>query len=100
MIYVSQEQLDQVEYIIEQSSRGHHVLFDLDMIRGVFAESTAAEKGDAEVEKHIEQLILQPTLLSKKAYLERLDASLLKRLVRSYFSIVENNIYEGIKFHQ
>ena len=113
MIYVNQKQLDQVEYIIEQSTRGHHVLFDSQIIRDVFkhdevdcfeALETVGESEDTDPdntsEKHIENLILQPTLVSKKAYLENLTPDTLRRVVRTYFSIVENNIFENQKFCQ
>lgn len=100
MIYVNQKQLDQVEYLIEQSCRGHHVLFDTDMIRQVFARAQQTESEEDGTEKHIENLILQPTLVSKRAYLENLSPDTLVRVVRTYFSIVENNIFEAQKFCQ
>ena len=113
MIYVNQKQLDQVEYLIEQSSRGHHVLFDLEVIREVFARGRleAAQKThkapkkskrklEDAAEKHIEKLIMQPTLVSKRAYLENLDFDTFEHVVRTYFSIVENNIFEDLKFCQ
>ncbi|MEW6055972.1 MAG: hypothetical protein AB1540_05095 [Bdellovibrionota bacterium] len=104
MIYVNQKQLDQVEYLIEQSSRGHHVLFETDVIRKVFARKALVDdESDDEtesVEKHIENLILQPTLVSKRAYLENLNSETYERVVRTYFAIVENNIFEGMEFEQ
>ncbi len=112
MIYVNQKQLDQVEYLIEQSAKGHHILFDLDTIRRVFGVETYEQfkaehlssiedsEVDETAEKHIEKLILQPTLVSKKAYLENLKPELFKRVVKTYFSIVENNIFENQKFVQ
>lgn len=112
MIYVNQKQLEQVEYLIEQSSRGYHILFDNDTLRKVFHErkfsienendkETPEEKKEQEnVEKHIEKLILQPTLVSKKAYLENLKPEMFIKVVRTYFSIVENNIFESQKFTQ
>lgn len=113
MIYVNQKQLDQVEYLIEQSCRGHHVLFDANMIREAFlrggieiaAEAESSKDDDEDddsesAEKHIENLILQPTLVSKKAYLDNLTAEMRDRVVRTYFSIVENNIFESSKFSQ
>lgn len=109
MIYVNQKQLDQVEYLIEQSTKGFHVLFDNDVIREVFrkfdelsppkSESNPKETNE-QIEKHIENLILQPTLVSKRAYLENLTPDVYVRVVRTYFSIVENNIFESLKFSQ
>lgn len=98
MVYVNQKQLDQVEYILEQSARGHHVLFEIDEIRRAFQPLDEDDKEDAEAEKHIENLILQPTLLSKKVYLENLSPEMYDHVVRTYFSIVENNIFEGLEF--
>ncbi|MBI2605193.1 MAG: hypothetical protein HYW49_03835 [Deltaproteobacteria bacterium] len=106
MIYVNQKQLEQVEYLIEQSAKGFHVLFDNDVIREVFREfdefpqPNPAKEGNEQIEKHIENLILQPTLVSKRAYLENLSPDVYVRVVRTYFSIVENNIFESLKFSQ
>lgn len=110
MIYVNQKQLDQVEYLIEQSCRGHHVLFDADIIRAAFGgaqisrqieiDDEADEQETETTEKHIENLILQPTLVSKRAYLENLNIETRDRVVRTYFSIVENNLFEALEFSQ
>lgn len=103
MIYVNQKQLDQVEYLIEQSTRGHHILFDTDVIRRVFkvtSEEIEKKEEDETAEKHLENLILQPTLVSKRAYLENLDGDTFERVVRTYFAIVENNIFEDMQFCQ
>lgn len=109
MIYVNQKQLDQVEYLIEQSTKGFHVLFDNDVIREVFrkfdelpqpASENNPKENNEQIEKHIENLILQPTLVSKRAYLENLTPDVYVRVVRTYFSIVENNIFESLKFSQ
>lgn len=100
MIYVNQKQLEQVEYLIEQSAKGFHVLFDNDVIREVFRKFDDAKEDNEQIEKHIEKLILQPTLVSKRAYLENLSPDIYVRVVRTYFSIVENNIFESLKFSQ
>lgn len=96
LIYVSKQQLDQVEYLIEQSKHGNHVLFDHKTIRKIFEKSVWISDEDAySVEHHIERLILQPTLEEKKAYLEKLDSDTFSKVVRTYFNIVENNLYES-----
>lgn len=102
MIYISKEQLSQVEYLIDQSIQGNHVLFDLDTLRRVFwnesphSYSRDVSKEDAySVEHHIEQLMQEPTLAQKKAYLEQLDQGTFERVVKTYFNIVENNLMEN-----
>ena len=99
MIYVSKKQLDQVEYLIGQSIQGNHVLFDSDTVRRVFdRQSDDFSDEDAySVEHHIERLILQPSLSEKRAYLEHLDPETFDRVVRTYFNIVENNLFENIE---
>lgn len=123
MIYVNQKQLDQVEYILEQSALGHHILFDVEDIRRVFrpghhfktnlpstpkskvissgehpVKETKTNAEPTEAEKHIENLILQPTILSKRTYLESLNPDMYNEVILTYFNIVENNIFEGMEF--
>lgn len=97
MIYVTKKQLNTVEYLIQQSIYGHHVLFDPDALRKVFSkyapQDTQVESA-SDPQPHIEQLITLPTLLQKRAYLEKLDAPTFEAVVRGYFNIVENNLYQ------
>jgi hypothetical protein len=100
MIYVSKGKLHQVEYLIEQSKLGNHVLFDTETVRRVFAGyknrlQRFTEEEAYSVEHHIERLIEQPTLAEKRAYLDMLDRETYECVVRTYFNIVENNLYEN-----
>lgn len=114
MIYVSKTQLNQVEYLIGQSILGNHVLFDVEALRTVFGEPSlrslrkktrrARAKGknpagedSYAVEHLIEKLILQPSLAEKRAYLEQMDRTTFEKVVRTYFNIVENNLYEQME---
>lgn len=97
MITVSQEQLDTVEYLLEQSAQGNHVLFGLDIVRKVFEiPSVPMSEGEAhEVEHHIEKMITLESIEKQKAYLELLPESTLHCVVKTYFNIVENNLFEN-----
>jgi len=97
MITVSQEQLDTVEYLLEQSAQGNHVLFEPDVVRKVFAIPSApmSEKQAYEVEHHIEKLISLDSIEKQKAYLELLSEATLHCVVKTYFNIVENNLFES-----
>ncbi len=101
MIYVSKDQLDQVEYLIQQSIQGNHVLFDSETVLRVLREPHAPTSGSSDleesysVEHHLERLIEQPSLEKKRAYLDGLDTETYARVVRTYFNIVENNLYES-----
>jgi hypothetical protein len=48
-----------------------------------------------ETEPIIETLISLPSLSEKWAYLEQLDSTTFEKVVRTYFTIVENNILES-----
>ena len=101
MIYVSQEQITEVEYLIEQSIQGNHVLFDPDMIRQAFLaadpEKTQAfdEAVAYSMEHHIERIVTLPSLNEKRSYLKTLDPDALHLVVRTYFSLVENNLLDS-----
>lgn len=104
MIYVSQEQVAQVEYLIQQSIQGNHVLFSSEDLSVIFKNGSASpdttEIGEEQayaVEHHIEKLITAPTLGEKRAYLDRLDRKTFENVVRTYFNIVENNLFEKIE---
>ncbi len=103
MIYISKNQLGQVEYLIGQSIQGNHVLFDTETVRKVFwnAKNTSSipvtEEDAYAVEPHLEKLITLPSLAEKRAYLERLDSSTFEKVLKTYFNIVENNIYEKME---
>ncbi len=99
MIYVSEENLRQVEYLIGQSIQGNHLLFDAESVRLVLGSdlhSCIEPEESYEVEHHIEALIQQPSLMQKRAYLEKLDSSTYAKVVRTYFNIVENNLLESL----
>jgi hypothetical protein len=96
MITVSQEQLTTVEYLIKQSAQGNHILFDIDVVRKVFSNQTKpmSEEEAREIEGHIEKLISLEGYERQKAYLSRLPETVLYRVVKIYFNIVENNLFE------
>lgn len=95
MIYVSQEQLDQVNYLLAQSALGNHLLFDERTIRRIAGnESGARDERVERAEKLLEQMILRPTISSKKAFLETLSADDHDDVARVYFNIVQNTAKE------
>jgi hypothetical protein len=102
MIHVSKNKLHQVEYLIQQSLQGNHILFDHDHLTRIFREGSASgllkplsEEEAYGVEHHIERLIGEPSLMQKRAYLDSLDSRTYAWVVRTYFNIVENNLWES-----
>ncbi len=101
MIYVSKRQIKQVEYLISQSLQGNHILFDIESLRQIFWKKDpflldlfSAEDAYS-VEHHLEKIIFQPSLAEKRAYLDHLDPTTFARVVKTYFNIVENNLFQN-----
>jgi hypothetical protein len=103
VIYVNQDQLDQVKYLLEQSAQGNHLLFDESTLRRVAPRIGHAEKRNARVEKAeqlLEQMILRPSISSKRAFLETLDPEVYDDVARVFFNIVQNTALEKQGFSQ
>lgn len=97
MIYVNQEQLDQVKYLLEQSAQGNHLLFDGLTIKRIAERIGQTEARNERLEKAehlLEQMILRPTLAAKKAFLDNLDRETYDDVARVYFNIVQNSAQE------
>lgn len=98
MIYITQEQAAHVQYLLEQAMQGNHILFDPVTVKKIFSKP-APKKGSKDdesysVEHHIEKLMTLKSLAEKRAYLERMDSMTLEAVVRAYFNIVENTLFE------
>ena len=101
MIYVNQEQLDQVKYLLEQSSQGVHLLFDEITIHRIawrIGQSEERTERLEKAEKLLEQMILCPSLSAKKTFLENLDSETYDDVARIYFNIVQNTAQENQGF--
>lgn len=96
---LSKSQLNQIEYLIEQSLQGHHFLFDPKQIREAMETASAVTTADttSEMTKHLELLIRLPSMRAKLAYVERMDQSSREALVTTYFSIVGNHLANSEK---
>lgn len=97
MIYVNQEQLDQVKYLLDQSALGNHLLFDGSTIYRIASRIGHTEARNDRIdmaEKLLEQMILRPSISQKKAFLESLDPETYDDVARVYFNIVQNSAQE------
>jgi hypothetical protein len=98
LIYISQEQAAQVQYLLEQAMQGNHILFDSGTLKKILSKPAPKKSQKDEeaypVEHHIEKLMTLKTLPEKRAYLERMDSITFEAVVRAYFNIVENTLFE------
>jgi hypothetical protein len=92
----SRQQQNQIQYLLQQSIQGHHVLFGTELVKRAFTPAARSlNQAEAEAyaaEPHLERLMAEPSLEGKRAYLESLEDELLVQVVRTYFNIVENTI--------
>jgi hypothetical protein len=100
MIQVPKPRLHRVEYLIEQSVQGNHVLFDPDDLRRVLSRARArgfslSAEDAYETEPYIERLLEQESLQASRAYLSRLTRDEYERVLLTYLCIVENALYDS-----
>ncbi len=96
IVYVNDDQLDQVQYLLEQSASGNHILFDNDTVKRVkLTDESSLEPelkhiAEQEAEQIFEKLVTFPTLESKRTFLSRLDPKTYIDVVRVYMNIALN----------
>lgn len=100
MIHVPKAHADFVQYLLEQSMKGNHFLFDHDSLRGALEVNAEplSEEDAYSAEPHLEKLMCQPTLELKQSYLSELrnqDPAILRKVIQTYFSILENTLLES-----
>jgi hypothetical protein len=97
MIRISAAQMQEIQYIIQQSMNGFHVLFDNDTIKR-FCKDTKCdddifdENKARTTERLVEMFMSTPTINGRKSFFESLNDEEKSLLIRTYFHIVENNI--------
>ena len=97
---ISQERLEEIEYLLVQSTKGIHLLFDRDTLRSKLQHSTNVVQSLTQenlqiVQNILTEMIQQPTLEKKKYYLSTLAEDSYDLFVRTYFNIVENTVLEA-----
>jgi hypothetical protein len=97
LLYIEPKQLEQLEYLLNQSANGVNLLFDNRSVAKVM--STPTEKLDfftfdniTKVQSLFSKFVQKNTLMEKKLFIESLDTNHFDLLVRAYFQILENAI--------
>ena len=97
--------LDQIEYLLYQSTQGIHFMFDNTEIARVLSRPQN-DKDDTEffsfsnmerVQELLTKFIEKPSMGEKQRFLETLDADTYELLIRAYFQLVENTILANSK---
>lgn len=94
------QNLDQIEYLLYQSTCGVHFLFDKLDIQAILCTPTdeteffSLENIDR-VQEVFSEFLGKKSLIEKQLYLSNLDRERFEILVRTYFHIVENSLYSS-----
>ena len=97
-----EEKLQQIEYLLYQSTQGVHFMFNRQDILGVLSENADNENfftysNIGKIQGVLSKFLEKPTLTEKQIYLESLEEEEFKTLVRAYFHLVENTILANTK---
>lgn len=97
-----EKNLQEIEYLLAQSTRGLHILFDRNHIKRALQEpmngNTDFDKEDRDrVQKLFANFIEKASLAEKEYFLISLPEEDREILIKAYFHIVENTIKKTMK---
>lgn len=98
-------QLKDVEYLFVQSAQGNHVLFKPEHIKQVFTDTKSTRDfydtkkispvKSEEINRLLETLMGQPSLIDKKKFIDNLSDPDRELLIRAYFSILDFALFQN-----
>lgn len=100
LVYLTEDVLEHVEYLFRQSARGVHFLFSNEDIKRVLSLPTEdmdffSFENVEKVQRLLTEFLEKKSLRAKQDYLSKLDQTTHDLLLRTYFNIVENSIFES-----
>ncbi len=98
MVPIEEKNLDQIEYLLHQSTQGHHFLFEKHDIVKALKNSINDERDffDFDNKSRIQNLLLRviekDSFSEKQSFLETLEPEDYDLVIRAYFHLVDNTI--------
>lgn len=97
MIEIKERDLHEIEFFLNQSTRGHHLLFDRKQVADILKIPTEKinffkKNSLCRIQDLLTGLISKKSLKEKQIYLKSLDQEAFEILLRTYFHIVDNAI--------
>lgn len=94
--------LQQIEYLLAQSTKGLHLIFDKQKIRSAYTQPKNGildfDKEDRDKIQNLFSGLIQSTSMNdKEGYLSQLSEEDQEILIKAYFHIVENTIKNSLK---
>lgn len=98
---ISEQQLDQIEHLLQQSMNGLHILFDHKTVAEILRTPTENmdlfnEGNLKKIDQLFKDLVQRENLNSKRLFLESLDPQSFEILLRTYFHIVDNTLRTSV----
>ena len=102
MIEIKERDLHEIEFFLNQSTRGHHLLFDRKEVADILKTPTEKinffkRNSICRIQNLLTSLIAKKSLKAKRSYLESLDKEAFEILLRTYFHIVDNAVLSSTK---
>lgn len=95
MINIDSSQVKEIDYLIEQSIKGNHLIFDNNTIKKYCykkEEDFFSETDHKDSERLLERFMSTPSIRGKKEFFRDLSNRQKTKLLNIYFSLVSNNI--------
>lgn len=94
--------LDQIEYLLNQSIQGIHFMFNnADIVKVLSRPSDETDclsfSNMEKVQELLSKFIAKPSMGEKRLFLDTLDKNTFEMLIRAYFQLVENTILSNTK---
>lgn len=97
---ISDTHLDQIEHLLAQSMNGIHLLFDNETIARILRSPTEdmdlfQVRNLDKIQELFSAFVGHKTLQEKRMWLDSLDQESYEMLLRTYFYIVENSLFNA-----
>ena len=93
----SEDHMEQLRTLIEQSEKGIHLLFERQVLSQVLSqpEQELSLEGLKSVQEVLGEFVRRKTLGEKRAYIQTLPKDTRELLIKAYFNLLENKLLEG-----
>ena len=102
MLEIKQQDLREIELLLNQSTKGHHFLFDHRKVAQILKTPTESinffnKNNIQRIQSLMTALLSKKSLQQKQCYLNSLDHQNFEIVVRTYFHIVDSAVMASLK---
>ncbi|MBX9769527.1 MAG: hypothetical protein K2X47_19785 [Bdellovibrionales bacterium] len=95
----SEDHMEQLRTLIEQSEKGIHLLFERQVLSRVLSqpEQELSLEGLKSVQDVLGEFVQRKTLSEKRAFIQTLPDQTRELLIKAYFNLLDNKLQESIQ---